>query len=130
MFLQYRLWHHFTIISLSNYGIQCSYTLYTIISCESISFLSSTSHLTLFQTNNIYLWSHRVILPVSTYWLRDIDQCDVTWWRLILIKTISSVLKVLTCIINSMTAHPIWPGKILVIMSVSTLTTDVILYVL
>ena len=46
------------------------------------------------------------------------------------IKTITSVLKVLTYIITNFTAHPKGLAVILVVMSVLTFTTDVILYIL
>ena len=56
--------------------------------------------------------------------------CDVKHIRTIPIKTITLVLKVLTYIIPSISTHPIGLAVILTIMSVSTFTTAVILYVL
>ena len=46
---------------------------------------------------------HRVIWSVSTLILENISQCDVTLWRLIPIKTLTSVMKVSTNIIFSVT---------------------------
>ena len=47
---------------------------------------------------------------------------------MLLIKTLKSVLKVSTYIINSITFCPVGLTAILVIMSVSTFKTDIILY--
>ena len=54
--------------------------------------------------------------------LKIIGQCDVKHIMTLVIKTIASVLKVRSYIIISITASPN------AIMSVSTFTTDVILY--
>jgi hypothetical protein len=61
--------------------------------------------------------------------LKNIGQCDVTLWRWILIKTITSMLNFSTYIMTSITAHPIRLTVVLVIMSVSTVKTAVILYI-
>jgi hypothetical protein len=62
--------------------------------------------------------------------LENIGQCDITLWRLIAIKRITSLLKVSAYIITGtgITARPIRLVAILVIISVSTFKTDVILY--
>ena len=64
-----------------------------------------------------------VILPIS-------GQCDVERIMMLSINTISSVVKVLTYIFISIKVHPIGLTTILAIMSVSSFTTDDILYVL
>jgi hypothetical protein len=43
----------------------------------------------------------------SIYLTINIDQCDITLWRLILIKTITSIVKVSTYLITSIIARPI-----------------------
>ena len=60
--------------------------------------------------------------------LKIISQCGANHLLMLQIKTITSVLKVLTYIITSITACPISLTVILVIMSVSTFRTDIILY--
>jgi hypothetical protein len=57
--------------------------------------------------------------------LKIIGQCDIKHIMMLPIKIIMSILKVLTDIITSITAHTI---AILVIISVSTFQTAVILY--
>ena len=82
--------------------------------------------------DNLDLWSHRVILSVSTIWLlilKFIGQCDIKYNMMLQLKKITSVLKVLTYIITSTTAHPIGLAAIVRIMSVSTFNTAVILHV-
>ena len=61
--------------------------------------------------------------------LKIIGQCDVKHILTSQIKPITPVLKILTYIITSITAHPVKLATILVIMSVSTFKTDIILYV-
>ena len=60
--------------------------------------------------------------------LEIIYQRDITHIMTLPIKTITSVLKVLTHIITSITARPIRLVFILVIMSVSTFKTAMILF--
>ena len=78
-----------------------------------------------------FLFDFAVILPISTNWF---------WYWILLvvkhimmlhvpIKTITSVLKVYTYIITSITARPVGFIAILVIMSVSPFKTDTILYI-
>lgn len=57
-----------------------------------------------------------------------VGQFDVKHIITLSIKATTSVLKVLTYIITSITAHPIRLTVILAIMSVSTFNSDVILY--
>ena len=61
--------------------------------------------------------------------LEIIGQCDVKHIMMLLIKTVLSVLKVSTCINTSITARPIGPSAILVIMSSWSLKTAIILYI-
>jgi hypothetical protein len=60
--------------------------------------------------------------------LENIDQCEVTLWRLILIKTKMFVLEILKYITTSIKTRPIGLAAILVIMSLSTVKSDVILF--
>jgi hypothetical protein len=62
--------------------------------------------------------------------LKIISQCDIKHILMSLIKTIMSDLKILTYIITSFTACPVRLAAILAIMSVSTLKTAIILYLL
>jgi hypothetical protein len=62
--------------------------------------------------------------------LKMIGQCGVICIMMLLVKTITSVLNVLTYIITSITACPFELDVILVIMSVLTFVIDVILYVM
>jgi hypothetical protein len=57
-----------------------------------------------------------------------VDQFDVKHIITLSIKATTSVLKVLTYIITSITARPIRLTVILAIMSVSTFNSDIILY--
>ena len=61
--------------------------------------------------------------------LENIDQCDITLWHIIQIKTIMPVLNVSTYIITSNTAYSIGFPAMIVIMSVLTFKTAVILYI-
>jgi hypothetical protein len=60
--------------------------------------------------------------------LEIIDKCDVKYIMTVSLKTIMSVLKILTYIITNIAYWPIELALILVIMSVSTFKSDVILY--
>ena len=99
---------------------------------------------------SINLWSHHVILSVSTFdltmWYCQyqplISPCDIVsinrllwYWKcyvkyiiMLLIKTIPSVSQISSYIITSITAHPISLTAILLIMSISTFKSAVTLY--
>ena len=76
------------------------------------------------------LLSHIVHINGPALILENIIQHDVTLWPLMLIKIITSFLKVETYIITSIPACLIGLSMILVIMSVSTLKAAVILYIM
>ena len=72
--------------------------------------------------------SHIVDINCDTGKKRSVGRQITTFNTLLQIKTITSVLKVLTYIfINNITAHPIELAAILVIMSVLAFETAVIL---
>lgn len=58
-----------------------------------------------------------------------IEQCDVKHIIILRIKTMTSVMKVQTCIFTSITALPIGRAVILAIMSILTFIAAVILYI-
>ena len=70
-----------------------------------------------------------VSINVLTLILNNVGQCDVKSWPLMPIKTITSVLKVSTCMITNLTARPIRLAEILMIMPISTIKAAVILYI-
>jgi hypothetical protein len=70
---------------------------------------------------DLTVWYYQFQWNYSKYWKLSVSV-------ILLIKTLKSVLKVSTYIINSITFCPVRLTAILVIMSISTFKTDIILY--
>jgi hypothetical protein len=75
------------------------------------------------------LFTNTDMVSINVLILNNVGQCDVKSWPLMPIKTITSVLKVSTCMITNMTARPIRLAEILMIMPISTIKAAVILYI-
>ena len=77
-----------------------------------------------------FIWSHDIVsINELTPILKIIGQFEVKYPKTLSINTITSVLNVSTYIITTITAWPFGLAAILAIMSISTFTTAVILYV-
>jgi len=110
--------------------LKVSTDIITNIPIMSVSTFKIVVILYLSVIHTFFLCSHRAIfsdINGMTMILKIIGQCDVKHIMTLLIKTITSVLKVSTHIITSLLACPVRLAAILAIMSVSTFKTAVIL---
>jgi hypothetical protein len=122
-----------SLLSISTWNIPQRMTLkYVISKLDIFPLICATDKVWVTELT----WFHKNIRSVRNSNGQELNlilkinsQCDVKHILTSPIKTITSVLKILTYIITSITARPVGFAEIVVIMSVSTFKTDVILYI-